>query len=534
MTSQPGLILHNASVHTLDDAMPHATAIAIRDGQVLAIGNDSTVLATAAPDAKVNNLQGKTVIPGLTDSHGHLRNLGRVQEHVQLYDTRSFEEVVERIRARAKDTPLGQWIVGRGWNQELWPGASMPTHHILSKAIPNHPVWLLRVDAHAGLANAAAMQEAGLDSSVPEIHDGAIVKEGGRLTGLFIDNAIRLITSRMPAPDLEQNKQWYLKAQEICLANGLTEVHEAGVSEIQLQALRELVREDRLKLRVYAMLERTYFDNARHTPFTEGNLTCRSVKIITDGALGSRGAALIQSYTDAPSEKGSLLLTGQELRATVDKAFRSGFQVNTHAIGDHANRITLDTIESALRDNPIPDHRSRIEHAQIIALDDIPRFAKLGIIASVQPTHCTSDMNMAEARLGPQRIKGAYAWRKLLDSGVRLASGSDFPVESPNPMLGLYAAVTRQDSHGNPAGGWHSEERLTMNEALHSFTTGAAYASFQENHKGTLTPGKCADLLILDTDVTSAPPPDLLKAKVLATIINGQPVHIRIPNLNKS
>ncbi len=526
------LILHNANVDTLDDARPHANALAVRGERIAHVGDDEAVLASATPNTTIVDLKGATVLPGLVDAHCHLRNLGRLQEMVRLYEARSIDEVVELVRERSRDLPRGEWIIGRGWDQELWPDRSMPSHQLLTSAVPDHPVWLVRVDAHAGLANAAAMQAAGVDAAAASPDGGLTVKEGGRLTGLFVDDAMQLIESRMPSPDAEKVIEWYLKAQEICLSLGLTEVHDAGLSQRQVDALTALSQQGELKMRVYGMLHQSVFDAGEFFPLAEGLFTCRSVKIVTDGALGSRGAAMFEPFSDSPEEKGFMRVTRDALHSTITKAFSKRFQVNTHAIGDRANRATLDAIDAGLAEIPIPDHRSRVEHAQIIAVEDIPRFAELGVIASIQPTHCTSDMKMAEARLGPGRIAGAYAWRKLIAAGARIASGSDFPVEDPNPLWGIYAAVTRQDHHGEPAGGWYSEERMTMDEAIRSFTTGAAYAAFEERDKGTLAPGMSADLTIVDRDVLASPRSELLSARVVATIVAGGVAYSRLPALS--
>ena len=526
------LILHNANVYTLDDARPHASALAVRGEVIAHVGDDEEVLASATPNTAIVDLKGATVLPGLVDAHCHLRNLGRVQEMVQLYEARSVDEVVELVRERSRDLPKGEWVVGRGWDQELWADRSMPSHQLLTSAVPDHPVWLVRVDAHAGLANAAAMRAAGVDAAAASPDGGLVVKEGGRLTGLFVDDAMQLIESRMPSPDADKVIQWYLKAQEICLSLGLTEVHEAGLSQKQVDALTALSQQGELKMRVYGMLDQSVFDAGDFFPLAEGLFTCRSVKIVADGALGSRGAAMFEPFCDSPNEKGFMRVTRDALHSTITKAFSNGFQVNTHAIGDRANRATLDAIEAGLAEVPVPDHRSRVEHAQIIALEDIPRFAELGVIASIQPTHCTSDMKMAEARLGPERIAGAYPWRKLIAAGARIASGSDFPVEDPNPLWGIYAAVTRQDHHGEPAGGWYPEERMTMDEAIRSFTADAAYAAFEERHKGTLAPGMSADLTIVDRDVLALPRTELLSASVVATVVGGEVAYSRLPALS--
>jgi predicted amidohydrolase YtcJ len=520
------LILHNANIHTLNDSQPHATAIAIDGHRISAVGNDETVLQATSPDATIMDMNGNTIVPGLADSHGHMSGLGLLSvEFVNLRDAKSYEEVVELVRERAQTTPAGQWIQGRAWNQENWPDKSLPTHDLLSKAIPDHPVWIVRVDAHAGVANAHALRISGITEATPNPVGGVIGKDGDRLNGLFLDVAMGLIRAHIPKITVEKSKQLLMAAQTLCLAAGLTQVHDAGIDETMLQAYRELVAEGNFKIRVYAMLARDYFDGANASPIYDGLFTCRSVKIVSDGALGSRGAALLAPYSDAPDQSGFLLLSRDDFEATVERAFASGFQVNTHAIGDLANRESLDVVEAALKRHEISDHRSRIEHAQHLHLDDISRFSELGIIASIQPTHCTSDMFMADSRLGAERNTGAYPWRKFLDSGARIVGGSDFPVESNNPLWGIYSAVTRQNHDGQPSDGWHPEERLTMDEALRSFTLDAAYASFQEDDLGELAPGKLADLTVLDTDITNEPPQALLDTSVIMTIVNGEVVY---------
>ena len=522
----PQLILHNANIHTLDETQPHATAIAIDGDRITAVGDDQTILGAAPPDATTMDMDGSTIVPGLADSHGHMRNFGMLAEMVILRHARSYEDVVELVRERARNTPPGQWIQGRAWNQENWPDRSLPTHDLLSEAVPNHPVWLVRVDGHAGVANANALRISGVTGSTPTPAGGVIGRVGGRPNGLFLDRAMDLVRSHIPEITVEKSKELLLAAQGLCLAAGLTQVHDAGIDGTILQAYRELVAEGSLKIRVYAMLARDYFDQIDASPIQEGLFTCRSVKIVSDGALGSRGAALLAPYSDEPDESGFMLLSREDFEATVERAFQEGFQINVHAIGDMANRISLNVVEAALRRHEVPDHRSRIEHAQHLHLEDIPRFAELGIIASIQPTHCTSDMFMADSRLGPERTPGAYPWRKFLDSGARIVSGSDFPVESNNPLWGLYSAVTRQNHDGQPSDGWHPEERLTMDEALRSFTLDAAYASFQEHDLGPLSPGMLADLTALDTDIMSESPQALLEAEVVVTVVNGEVVYL--------
>ncbi|MCH7746116.1 MAG: amidohydrolase, partial [Chloroflexi bacterium] len=381
------LILRNGNIYTLDDARPNVSALAIEGERIVRTGDDETVMALKDDATTVIDLAGSTVVPGLTDAHAHMRNLGQVQHQVGLRDARSFDEIVDMVRARADSTPRGQWVLGRSWNQELWTDTSLPSHHLLSEKVPDHPVWLVRVDGHAGIANEAAMKAASFKWTTESPTGGLIVKDGEEPTGVFVDSAMPLIASHIPSISVEQAREFLLTAQELCLASGLTEIHDAGIDATTLEAYRSLVREGRLKIRIYAMLARDFFESEDHVPIYDGRFTCRSVKIVSDGALGSRGAAFIQPYSDAPDETGFMRLTQDEIRATVDRALRSGFQVNTHAIGDLANRVTLDVLEAALAANPVRDHRSRIEHAQILTLEDIPRLAQMDVIASIQATH---------------------------------------------------------------------------------------------------------------------------------------------------
>ena len=518
------LFLHNGTIYTLEQGLSTASAIAIKAGEVARVGSDADVLKLRSQETRVVDLAGRTVLPGLCDAHCHVRSLGQREELVDLGGVPSYEELIVKVENRAEQMPKGEWVAGRGWNEELWPDRKRPTHHALSTAVPDHPVWLTRVDGHAGLANATAMAEAGIGPQAQSPPGGLIMVEGGAATGVFLDRAMDMFRQRIRTPDLEQVKRHLLRAQEMCLSVGLTEVHDAGISEIDLDAYRSLTEEGKLKIRVYAMLRRDFFDQTDVTPFEQGRLTVRSVKIVLDGALGSRGAALFEPYSDAPDLSGLLLLNDEELDRTVQKAARTGFQLYVHAIGDRANSVALDALPESTAPTP-GDYRSRLEHAQIMRPNDIERMARLGVIASVQQTHATSDMNMAEDRLGPTRILGAYAWRKMLSAGAHVAGGSDFPVEGHDPLWGLYAAVTRQDHSGEPAGGWTPGERMTIEEALRSFTTETAYAAFREDRRGTLTPGMWADLVVQDQDVVTGEPRDMLDTRVLATVIGGEVVY---------
>ena len=523
------LVFHNGRVHTMDDDRPYATALAIEGGAIAAVGGDEEVLARRTPRTRVVDLRGATALPGLGDSHCHMVWLGQTQEAVDLGGARSFAEAVEMVRERAAATPRGAWITGWRWNQEQWEDKSLPHHSLLSERVPDHPVWLLRVDTHAGLANAAAMERAGITGATPAPPGGLVATQDGKPTGILVDTAMPLVEARIPAPTVEDARRLILAAQEHCLAYGLTQVHDPGIDATMLAAYRSLAADDELRMRVHAMVRQEHVDEVGLTRVEEGLFTLRCVKVLMDGALGSYGAALEAPYADAPHETGLLRVTPEALRDTLERSYRSGFQVSVHAIGDRTNRLALDAIEETLRRVPTADHRTRIEHAQILRPQDVPRFARLGVIASVQPAQCTSDIAMSDVRLGPRRTPNAYMWRSLLEAGTTLTGGSDAPVESANPLWGVYAAVTRQDHQGRPADGWRPEQRMTRREALAAYTFGPAYASFQDDDRGVLRPGQWADLTIVDRDVVDGPVAALLDARVVATVVAGKVVFDRLP-----
>ena len=514
---------------TLDKERPEATAILIEGSRIAKVGSRYE-LEKAMPSGSTRlNLNRAFAYPGLVDSHGHIRSLGQSMRMVRLDDMRSYDEVVERVKERSREIPKGAWIQGRNWNQENWRTRDFPTHELLSMEVPDHPVWLTRVDGHAGIANSKAMEIAGVTDSTPSPNGGMVGSKDGKLTGLFLDVAMSLIRGSIPPITVDQAKSMILDAQEACLRAGLTEVHDAGIGLTELKAYQELVSEGRLKLRVYAMQDKASFDKEPwEIPVVSPDnslFTCRSLKIIYDGALGSRGAAMFEEYSDSPGESGFTLISQEHLTETISRAMAVGFQVNIHAIGDRANHEALNAIERAIKDYPGSDHRSRIEHAQNILPTDVTRFKELEVIASVQPTHCTSDMLMAERRLGEARLDAAYPWRTLLDNAVRVISGSDFPVESEKPMWGIYSAVTRQTHLQYPNGGWQPQQRMTVNEALQSFTTEASFARFMESEKGMIKEGMLSDMTILDRDIRGISPEEILSVEVLATIVNGELVY---------
>ena len=524
----PGTVFRGALVYTAWDETPRKAAILVKGGTVAFVGNEAEARA-AAPAAKVVDLAGAVLVPGLTDAHGHLRSLGTLR---RMIDCRGLpkDEILLRVRALAASAAPGTWIRGRAWDQNRWSDTSFPTAADLEAAAPKTPVVLSRVDGHAIWVNAAALKAAGVTKATPDPPGGRIERlEDGSPAGVFVDNAMALILDAIPAPGPDEARKDFVAGLEACAKAGLTGVGEAsGSSLADVAILEKLAKEGKLPVRVYATVGPKDLDAAlARGPVSEGRLTVRALKIVADGALGSRGAALLADYSDAPGNRGLDVTAPEEVERLAAKAFRGGFQVWTHAIGDRANRITLDAYEKSLSSVHPVDARPRIEHAQVLAPGDAARFAKLGVIASMQPTHATSDWPWAEARLGKDRVKGSYAWRTLLKAGARLAGGSDFPVESEEPLLGIYAAVTRQETTGKPPGGWRMEEALTRAEALRLFTADNAYAEFAEKRRGRIEPGFDADFTVLDRDVFSAATPasEIPKATVRMTVVGGEIVY---------
>ena len=496
----------------------------------MAVGDHGT-LHSLYPRAKRVDLERKCVIPGLIDAHGHLASLGALKDQLDLRKTRDYRAMVQSVAARAATLPNGAWIQGGRWDQSLWGMKEFPHHGPLSDATPDHPVLLSRVDGHAALANRKALALAGITRETKSPPGGEILHdESGEPTGMLIDNALDLVRGVIPPADGRPIGELWTIAQRACLSVGLTCVHDAGVARSDIAALQKLYDDGTLKLRAHVMLS----DGAGMAEYLAGNkparatgdvrFAVRSLKLYIDGAMGSRGAWMLEPYSDRPAHRGLNQMPIERLRNLAAVAGKNGWQVCTHAIGDRAIREVLDAYEAAALPQ---DHRFRVEHAQCIASKDIPRFGKLGVIASMQPTHATSDMRWAEDRVGKKRLDGCYAWRWLLSERARLAFGSDFPVESENPILGLYAAITRQDRDGKPEGGWIPSQRLTRQQALRLFTLDAAYAAFLEHRIGSLRPGKRADFVVLDRDIMKVPPAELLETKVLRTVIDGETVYER-------
>ena len=525
------LRIEGGTVYTGHEVL-HDRSVVVRGDRIETVVSTEEA-AAKWPDARVIDARGMTVLPGLTDAHVHVMGLGEALANVDLVGTESFDEVVQRVSERARSTPKTEWILGRGWDQNDWAEKRFPTAAQLDAATTSHPVWLRRVDGHAGVANTAALLAAGVTDDTKDPEGGKIIRDAdGHPTGVFVDNAMALVDRIIPPPSRATRKSRLENALHDIARNGLVEVHDAGVDQETIDLYRELIDEGRMPIRVYAMvsdqelpggewLEDRWFAKGPLIDYG-GRLTVRSVKMYADGALGSRGAALLAPYDDDPGNTGLLTTSPEHILGVARRARAAGFQVNTHAIGDRGNRRTIESYEEA---GVTPADRFRIEHLQVIALEDLPRVAARGIIASMQPTHATSDMGWAETRIGKERIKGAYAWRKVLDHGIPLAFGSDFPVEAVNPFFGIYAAVTRQDQKGWPPGGWHPEERLTLREAIDAFTQGAAFASFQEKSRGTIEPGKLADFTIVDGDLFQRDPSTLFSTRVEKTIVGGREVY---------
>ncbi len=531
------LIVTAAHIYTVDPDRPTVAAVAVRDGLIAFAGSVREAMALKGPATRLLDLGDATVIPGIVDAHLHLLGLGESLEEVDLRGAASYDEVVARVAARARTAPPGAWIRGRGWDQNRWPVRAFPTEAALSRAVPDHPVVLERVDGHALLLNARALRLAGIVAATPDPPGGRILRyTDGSPTGVLVDNAMDLADRAVPAPSPADVRAAVLAAIDHLHRWGLTGIHDPWVTQPTIAVYEDLARAGRFDLRDYVMIAGDSADLAAafargpQDGLYDGRLWLRSIKLFADGALGSRGAALLEPYSDDPGNTGLLVTDTNDIRAVAIAALRHGFQLCVHAIGDRANRLVLDAYQAALDTVPTADHRFRIEHAQVISPPDLPRFAALGVIPSMQTSHQTSDMTWAMDRLGWTRVQGAYAWRSLLATGVVIPNGTDAPVEPVNPMIGFHAAITRQDATGWPAGGWFPAQRMTREEALEAMTLWPAYAGFMERVSGSLTPGKYADLTVLDRDIMTVAPADVLAAQVVMTILGGRIVYRRGPS----
>ncbi len=515
-------IFYNGHIYTVDSAFSKAEAFAIKDGKILAVGSNMEMEKFSCNN-KID-LQGKFVFPGFIDAHCHFFHYGIDLKKIVLYGTKSFEEIIDSLVVNKNNRFMG-WLFARGWDQNDWVDQSYPVKTKLDELFPDVPVFLMRIDGHAALVNQKALDIAGITANT-KVNGGEVVLKNGKPTGLLIDNAVDIVKNKIPEPTLATQQEALLNAQQNCFAVGLTTVDDAGLELKEINLIQDFQKEGLLKMRIYAMImynskNADYF--FKHGKIKTERLNACSFKIYADGALGSRGAALLQSYSDQPNHNGFLLQNTDSLLIAAKEIAAHDFQFNTHCIGDSANRLMLHYYHVALKGKK--NQRWRIEHAQVVAPEDFKLFKEYEVIPSVQPTHATSDMNWADERLGPIRIKSAYAYKKLLGQNNMIATGSDFPVEDINPLYGFYAAVVRKDKNNFPPEGFQIENRLTREEALKAMTIWAAYANFEELEKGSLEKSKFADFVVLENDIMKCNPENIYSVKVLQTYVNGEKVY---------
>lgn len=530
------LVLVNANVVTVDERLPKAQAVAIQGERILAVGTNAEVARAKGPRTRVIDLHGLTLVPGLVDGHLHFFRLGADRgRSLDLSEAKSEAEAAAQVRRLAARLQPGEWITGDGWHTGNWERQEWPSRRSLDEAAPNNPVFLGGMHSHASWANSKALEAAGITKSTAAPPGGQIFKDkDGEPSGVLLEDAQALLRSKVPERS-EPLQESIKKSVLLALSYGFTGAHDMGTTREAIAAYRELIDKGELTFRINAIPRvvnaGTLLDELLAAGPLKGygghRLTVRGVKASIDGALGARGAALLAPYSDEPAAIGVIRIPYDQLYFIVEKSLKAGFNTALHAIGDRGNQMALDAVEQALRRVPTRDHRIRIEHAQIVRAQDLARFAPLGILASVQWIHCTLDMPWAEKRVGPERIRSGYAWRTLLESGARLVGGSDEGASTFSPFLGIHAAVTRQDAKGSPAGGWYPEQKLTRHEALKSYTLDPAYASFEEDVLGSITPGKLADLAVLSKDLLTVPPEEILKTEAVMTIVAGRVVFER-------
>ncbi len=531
----PTLIV-NVNGYTLaGDRLAQFDALAFKDGKVLATGRAAD-MRSAYADAQVIDGHGKTLLPGLIDAHGHVVDLGLATVRINLEGSVSLKDAQQRISAYARANPDRAWLLGRGWNQVIWKLGRFPLASDLDAVVSDRPAVLERVDGHATWLNTKALLAAGITKATPDPVGGRIERDAiGNPSGVLVDKAQNLVDRVVPKPSAAEARTAIQAALRHINSVGLTTTGDAGVSAATVALYRDLADHGGLSARVYAMILDTGADflalSKTGPLIAYGNdfLSVRSVKLFADGALGSRGAALLAPYADQAGQRGLMFMTNADMQSRIAKALKAGYQVNVHAIGDAANHQVLDAFEAAYKSVGGRELRNRIEHAQVIEVSDLPRFRQLDLIASMQPIAATSDMNMAEDRIGKQRLEGAYAWRTLLAQGTRIAGGSDYPVDSDNPFFGLHAAVTRTDHANLPQGGWRAEQAMTLLQAFRAFTLDAAYAQHQEKDIGSLEPGKWADFILIDRDLFKIAPADIWKIRVEQTWVAGKKVFSSAP-----
>jgi len=518
------IIVHNAVVYTVDNQFAKVEAFAIKGGKFLETGSSKNILAKYTAKQKID-AKGKPVFPGLYDPHSHFLGLGQMLSQCDLVDTKSYGEIIERLQKFEAQHKGDRWLIGRGWDQNDWDVKVFPTKELLDKAFPNKPVFLTRIDGHAAVVNSKAIELAKI-SPASKVNGGDVEVMDGQLTGILVDNAMGLVRRVIPQATDADKRKMLLAAQKECFKLGLTTVSDAGLNQDDIDLIDKMNKEGSLKIRNYVMVSLgirnlDYF--IKKGVYKTDRLNVRSFKLYADGALGSRGACLLKPYSDEPSKTGFLLLSAAELERSLTQIYNSGFQANTHCIGDSANRLILDIYGKLLKTKN--DRRWRIEHAQVVDKQDVPKFGKYSIIPSIQATHGTSDMYWADERLGDVRIKTAYAFQDLLKQNGFLANGSDFPVEFVNPLYGFHSAVARQDAKNFPEGGFQMENALTREQALKAMTIWSAFSNFEEKERGSIETGKMADFVILEEDLMLAPKEKLRNVKVLNTYVGGEKVH---------
>lgn len=527
--NEADLVIIGGKIITVDEDFSFRDAVAVKDGKITFIGKVNDVQSLIGNNTEVIELNDAVVLPGLIDAHGHLTGYGKSLEYIDLVSTTSYQEIVSLVEEKTKTVDNGVWVRGRGWDQNDWEKKDFPTHHLLSAVTPNNPVVLTRIDGHAILANQAAMDIAGINSATPDTVGGKIYREfDGNPTGVFVDNAELLVTRHIPKYSQVEILNIIQNGAEQLLKYGLTGIHDAGVSTKRIEDYKYLIDNGYMPIRINAMLSDTVLTDM--TSFLSDNsidsygkdfLRVKSIKLYADGALGSRGAALLEPYSDDPSNTGLIVTERSHMLEVAQAALQTDFQVCSHAIGDGGIRTVLDVYKDALNEFPANDHRFRIEHSQIVDLNDVQRFADLGVIPAMQPQHAISDMPWVEARIGKERSEGAYAWRSFIDAGCIIPCGSDVPVEVPDPLLGIYNAITRQDETGSPEDGWIPKQKMTIEEAIQGYTVWAAQSAFQENILGSIEVGKYADFTILNKDILTIDPSEILETEILYTIVDG-------------
>ena len=532
------LVFKNGVIYTVDENMSQAQAIAVADKKIIAVGTDAEIDEFVGTGTQVVDLEGKTMTPGFIDSHYHFMGVGRREFQLNLDGTKSLQEFLDKVAAEVVAKSKGEWISGRGWMEEDWPSKRFPTRHDLDKVAPDNPVILGRADGHAVVVNSKALEIAGITKATEDPQGGKILRDqySGEATGLLIDRAMSLVRQYMPSDESpEIQREYAKKADEVALAYGLTQVHDMGSSFDTVDLWKNMYENDELKIRLYVCIRgpnehaERLLEEGPQIGLYDDKLNVRAIKITADGALGSRGAALLEPYSDADT-KGLLIYQDEEIYPTIKKALENNIQMVIHAIGDGANRRILDLFERAF--NEIPESqrthmppRFRIEHAQIVHLDDIPRFKELGVIPSMQPSHAIGDLHFAVRRLGLDRMPEGYAWRQFIDQGSYIPGGSDAPVEEGNPMIEFYAACVRKDTTGFSTDGWHPEYKMTREEALKSLTIWGAKAAFSEDLIGSIEPGKYADLVVLERNLMTEPEERLFDIKVWMTVVGGEVVY---------